>query len=306
MKQLALLTIALLMTMFMVEIPGDAMELKKLTAEEELVIVHRGTELPFTGEYLNNKEPGTYTCRRCGASLYKSADKFESGCGWPAFDDEIAGAVTHKPDTDGRRVEIVCAACNAHLGHVFVGEGLTSKNTRHCVNSISLHFVPERQLKTETAIFAAGCFWGVEHLMKQTPGVISTEAGYTGGRTMNPDYQSVCSGTTGHIEAVKIDFDPSLVTFEQLCKLFFEIHDFSQEGRQGPDIGEQYKSVIFYANQAQQKISETIISSLKTMGHSVSTELRPATEFWPAEDYHQDYYIKTGKTPYCHIRRKIF
>lgn len=282
-------------------------ELKPLTAEEERVILHKGTEAPFTGEYTRHKEPGTYTCRQCGAGLYRSEDKFDSHCGWPSFDDEIAGAVRRVADRDGRRTEIVCARCGGHLGHVFEGEGFTPKNTRHCVNSISMDFVPAGQeQKTDTAVFAGGCFWGVEHLMRRIPGVISVESGYTGGRTANPTYEEVCSHTTGHAEAVRITFDPSLTDYETLAKAFFEIHDPTQLNRQGPDIGDQYRSEVFYNSPEQKEIAEKLIETLQLKGYDVVTRVTPAATFYPAEDYHQDYYARKGTQPYCHGYVKRF
>lgn len=280
----------------------------QLNPAEESVILHKGTERPFTGELLNNKKVGTYICKRCDAPLYRSEDKFESGCGWPSFDDEIPGAVKRVPDADGHRVEIVCNNCDGHLGHVFVGEGFTSKNTRHCVNSISMKFVAAETAKRPEAIaiFAGGCFWGVEHLLQQVDGVKSVKSGYIGGMVDNPSYQQVCTGTTGHYEAVEVVFDPEKASFSDLAKLFFEIHDFSQKDGQGPDIGPQYKSAVFYTDEQQKQQASAIIAELKDKGFQVATSLIPASRFWPAEDYHQDYYEKNGKAPYCHRRRKIF
>jgi peptide methionine sulfoxide reductase msrA/msrB len=278
-----------------------------LTPEEERVIVHKGTELPFSGQYVNNKEKGTYICKRCNAPLYTSDSKFDSHCGWPSFDSEIPGAVKRIPDADGIRTEIQCNSCGAHLGHVFLGEGFTDKNVRHCVNSISMKFVPGAKEETvNKAYFAGGCFWGVEYYLQKTEGVISTRVGYMGGHTNNPTYEDVCSGTTGHAETVEVVFDPSKTTFEKLARLFFEIHDPTQGNRQGPDIGKQYRSAIFYVNEEQKKAAEGLIQILKKKGYSVTTELSKAGTFWVAEKYHQDYYTKTGHEPYCHIYTKRF
>lgn len=286
--------------------------MKELTPLEKHVIENKGTEAPYTGEYTDFFGKGTYVCRKCGAELYSSEDKFHSGCGWPAFDDEIKGAVKRTVDADGRRTEITCTKCGGHLGHVFEGEKFTDKNTRHCVNSVSMKFVPDddkskmASTTEETAIFAGGCFWGVEHLMQQQNGVKSVESGYIGGRTDNPTYEEVCSRNTGHAEAVRVTFDPTVVSYEELAKLFFEIHDPTQVDRQGPDIGNQYRSEVFYTTPQQKAIAEKLIGELETKGYDVATKVTPAGTFWMAEKYHQDYYDRKGTQPYCHARVKRF
>jgi peptide methionine sulfoxide reductase msrA/msrB len=285
-----------------------SMNFNKLTPEEENVILHKGTERPFTGKYNDFFEKGIYACKQCGTPLFRSSDKFKSECGWPSFDQEIEGAVKRIPDADGRRIEITCAKCGGHLGHVFTGEQFTPKNTRHCVNSVSLEFIPAGFEKpaTDTAIVAGGCFWGVEYYMHEIPGVISTEVGYTGGHTKNPSYKEVCSHSTGHAEAARIIFDPSKTSYEAVLRMFFEIHDPTQINRQGPDIGDQYRSEVFYLDPEQKKTAERLIGLLKQKGYNVATKVTQAGIFWKAEDYHQQYYDKEGAKPYCHVYAKKF
>ncbi len=283
----------------------EKMKFNELTSKEERVIINKGTEAPFTGEFYKHQETGTYMCKRCDTPLFKSDDKFDSNCGWPSFDDEIEGAVKQVPDADGVRTEITCADCGAHLGHIFQGENYTEKNVRYCVNSISLNFIP-KESKMEKAIFAGGCFWGVEYHFQKVEGVTEISVGYIGGEKEKPSYKEVCSGTTGHAEAIQITFDPEKVSYEELVKLFFEIHDFTQINRQGPDSGEQYRSVIFYINNEQKETAKKVTKILIDKDYEVATAIVEATKFWEAEEYHQDYYNKTGGDPYCHIYKKIF
>ncbi len=306
---------------------GQAIEttMPALTEAEAHIIRDKGTERPYTGKYWKFSGEGVYLCRQCGRPLYTSKSKFRSDCGWPSFDDEIDGAVIRKADADGRRTEIICARCDGHLGHVFLGEGHTDKDTRHCVNSMSLVFRTAEEMNqaaakaeaaattampaggaTDEAIFAGGCFWGVEHLLAKAPGVISAASGYTGGSTKNPTYEQICTGCTGHAEAVRVVFDPTKTSYEALAKLFFEIHDPTTVNRQGLDVGTQYRSAIFYKDDQQKRTAEKLIGQLREKGYKVATELEPASEFYTAEEYHQDYLVKHPGRPDCHMHTPRF
>ncbi|MCX7125259.1 MAG: bifunctional methionine sulfoxide reductase B/A protein [Gammaproteobacteria bacterium] len=278
-----------------------------LTPDVFDILKNKHTEKAFSGKYTDAVLEGSYLCRGCGIALFRADNKFHSGCGWPSFDESIAGNVKKNPDNDGRRTEILCAHCDSHLGHVFTGEKYTVKNTRHCVNSLSIEFAPDLTvLNTEEAIVAGGCFWGVQYLFQQLSGVLLTDVGYTDGKTANPTYNQVCSHQTGHVEAIRIVFDTKKLSYEDVIKYFMEIHDCTQIDGQGPDLGSQYLSRIYYFNDQQKLIAENIIKQLIVLGFSVATEIKPATVFWPAEEDHQDYYLKTGKAPYCHQRVKRF
>jgi len=237
----------------------------QLTASEAKIIEKGGTEPPGSGE--SHHREGIYLCRRCDLPLYLSKDKFDSGCGWPSFDDEIPGAIKRIPD--GHRVEIRCARCDGHLGHVFEGEGFTAKNVRHCVNSLSMRFNPAFINGKERAIFGGGCFWGIQRDFSD----FETVVGYTGGELVNPSYEEVCSGKSGHTEAIEILFDHK-VTYESLIKRFYQVHS--------PGLQKcQYKSVIFYLTEEQRQIALKLKQG--------ATEVLPASQFYRAEEYHQHY-----------------
>ena len=290
--------------------------LNNLTLQERAVIVNKGTERAFSGKYVNTKEAGVYTCKVCDAPLYKSDDKFNSHCGWPSFDDAIKGAIKHQLDADGQRIEILCAKCNAHLGHVFKGEGMTNKNIRHCVNSISLNFEKKEKKAVSNIIasnsnlkkayFAGGCFWGVEYHLESIEGVKDAISGFMGGTQKNPAYYDVIRKNTGHLETVEVIYDASKVSYETLAKAFFEIHDPTQTNGQGPDIGSQYLSAIFVSNEDEKKTIKKLIHILEKKGLKVATKILEKRDFYKAEDYHQDHYKKKGSKPYCHAYIKRF
>ncbi|WP_418357081.1 bifunctional methionine sulfoxide reductase B/A protein [Shewanella basaltis] len=285
--------------------------MNNLTEFEKYVIEQKGTERPFSGEFVDHNARGVYCCKKCGAALYKSEDKFNAHCGWPAFDDEIAGAVARSIDADGRRVEITCQQCGGHLGHVFEGEMLTDKNVRHCVNSVSMVFKPVDELnqvasqtRTQKATFGAGCFWCVEAIFAQLEGVLSVKSGYCGGEAKDANYDTVCSGRTGHAEVVHIEFDPAVIDFETLLTVLFESHDPTTLNQQGNDKGPQYRSVIFAHNSDQVDLANAYINRLTEQGvwqHPIVTQICAFDTFYPAENYHDDYFAKHGEQPYCQL-----
>ncbi len=276
------------------------MKMSKLTSEEEEVIVKKGTEAPFSGKYNDHFESGIYVCRQCGLPLYNSRDKFKSSCGWPSFDDELPAAVRRTPDPDGMRTEITCKRCGGHLGHVFKGEGITAKNTRHCVNSVSMEFIPREKIESEEIVLGGGCFWCTEAAFSLVQGVLSVASGYAGGTLENPTYQQVCQGNTGHAEVVKVEYYPEAVSLEKILDVFFTVHDPMQLNRQGEDIGTQYRSIILYTSEWQSAEVEKYLGRIKgEFENPITTEVKKLEKFYPAEDYHKEYYKNNPEKGYC-------
>lgn len=285
--------------------------MNKLTPQEAKIIIEKGTEAPFSGEYENLYEDGIFACRQCGRPLFDAKAKFDAQCGWPAFDDTFPLAVKEFIDADGTRTEIVCARCNGHLGHVFRGEQFTQKNTRHCVNSLSIRFVPkseqegytnrpENKLQLREIVLGGGCFWCIEAAMMRVPGILSATSGYAGGTVSNPTYESVCSGETGHAEVVKVIFDEGTISLQKLLDIFFKIHDPTTKDRQGNDVGTQYRSVIFYMNSEEKlEIEQYIGKKQQEYNSPIVTEILPLPAFFEAEKYHQRYFEKNPYAGYC-------
>jgi len=296
---------------------------KNLSPEQYHVLVERGTERPFTGKLLYNKKKGSYRCARCGNVIFDSKTKFDSSCGWPSFYDAKKGSVKFKKDFRDLmiRTEVVCAKCGGHLGHLFKDAPQTPTGNRFCINSIALNFKPEKKKqakrkplkvpkptkarsrakqkeKTETAFFAAGCFWNVEEAFRTMRGVKETIVGYMGGdekKYPNPSYWQVSTGKTGYEETTEIIFDPKKISYEKLLKKFWKIHDPTQINRQGPDVGKEYKSMIFYATPKQKLLATASKKEAqKKFKGKIATEIRKAEKFYRAEDYHQKYLMKRG------------
>ncbi len=313
--------------------PTDELK-KKLSSEQFHVTQECGTEPPFKNAYWNNHEDGIYVDVVSGEPLFSSKDKFDSGTGWPSFTKPLEANVAEKKDvTFGMtRVEVRSKAGDSHLGHLFDDGPSDKGGMRYCINSASLRFVPAARLEAEglgkfasqfplvkqegvanvaageeSVYLAGGCFWGMEDLIRKIPGVISTEAGYTGGWLKNPKYDDTHDSKSGHAESVKVVFDPKKLKFEDLLeKWFFKMHDPTTLNRQGNDVGSQYRSAIFFTNDAQKAAAEAVKARVQKAGawdKPIVTEIVAATQWYPAEDYHQDYLQKHPSGYTCHFMR---
>ncbi len=300
-----------------------------------------GTEPAFHNQYYDNKEPGIYVDIYTGKPLFSSLDKYDSGSGWPSFTKPIeTKVISSKTDLSHSmvRTEVRSGSSDSHLGHVFPDGPQEKGGLRYCINSSALRFIPLNKLQEEgygeyqvlfqtniltsvhvpflsllsknkqysVATFGAGCFWGVESILQETEGVIETIAGYMGGSKENPGYREVSTGNTGHAEVVQIVFDTKKISYETIVRLFFQLHDPTTLNRQGPDIGTQYRSVVFYHDEKQKEIADNILDEFNetsSLKRRAVTQIEVATTFYAAESYHQNYYAVNGGHV-CHTIRK--
>jgi peptide methionine sulfoxide reductase msrA/msrB len=319
---------------------SDADLRKRLTPMQYEVTQKSGTEPPFRNEFWNNHRHGIYVDIVSGKPLFSSLDKFDSGCGWPSFSKALDGKeVLEKEDaTHGMlRTEVRSKGADSHLGHLFEDGPADRGGLRYCINSAALRFIPledmekegfgaqlkpfidkglykkpsgnaasEKGVKTETAILAGGCFWGMEEILRKIPGVVETEVGYSGGTLANAKYTDVMTGMTGHAESIRVVFDPEKLGYEKLLGYFFRMHDPTTKNRQGNDVGTQYRSAIFYTTDEQKKIAEKVKETVSKSGkwkRPITTEISKAGDFWSAESYHQDYLEKNPGGYSCHYLR---
>lgn len=263
-----------------------------LTAEQYFITRQQGTERPFTHEFNEVKEKGVFLCVSCDNPLFGKTEKFNSGTGWPSFYAPYFSRSVNVglDNSEGMsRNEVSCARCKAHLGHVF-NDGPQPTGLRYCIDGIALRFLADQKL--EKVVFAQGCFWCTEHIFEAINGVKSVVSGYAGGDEKNPTYEEVGSGSTSHAESIEVTYDPAIVSYEKLLKVYFNSGDITQVNGQGNDIGKQYRSIIFYNNEKQKNAAESYIQKLNQSGKyakKISVEVVANKKFYPAEAYHQDY-----------------
>lgn len=295
-----------------------------LTDLQKHVVFENGTERAFLNEYWDNKDDGIYVDVVSGKPLFSSKDKYDSGTGWPSFTKPIeADALMNKDDHSYgmSRMEVRAKSADIHLGHVFDDGPKEEGGKRFCINSAALRFVPVKDLEKEgygqyltlfgkeakspyqKAFLAGGCFWGMEELFRKVDGVVDVVNGYTGGSIAYPDYKIVSSGLSGHAEAIEVTYDPTKISYENVLKFFFKIHDPTTLDRQGNDVGSQYRSAIFYRNDQQKRVAEDVIkraNASHVFGANVVTKLEKFNAFYKAEDYHQDYLERNPYGYTCH------